>query len=268
MIRLIQLEWLKAKPARFFWVLLLLFMALMISVPISVQGLSDWIIKNFLPENLKLDNVNLFYDFQDIWQNFTFVFQYFTVFLGTLIIIHVAREFSLKTARQNIIDGLSKSEFVWSKVLFIGFIALLVTLFVALLALIFGTLFSPPVGTSLMFENVHFLGAYFIHLVQDMLFAMFVAMLIRKPGIAVVVYLFYAWLESFAYLVIKHGLGWDLLAKLLPNAATKGLIHTPMYKYVLQPVQTFIAWEDLAISLGYIGVFITLSLWMMKKRDL
>ena len=75
MIRLIQLEWLKAKPARFFWVLLLLFMALMISVPISVQGLSDWIIKNFLPENLKLDNVNLFYDFQDIWQNFTFVFQ-------------------------------------------------------------------------------------------------------------------------------------------------------------------------------------------------
>ncbi|MDA0883272.1 MAG: hypothetical protein O2984_08160, partial [Bacteroidetes bacterium] len=144
MIRLIQLEWLKAKPARFFWVLLLLFMALMISVPISVQGLSDWIIKNFLPENLKLDNVNLFYDFQDIWQNFTFVFQYFTVFLGALIIIHVAREFSLKTARQNIIDGLSKSEFVWSKVLFIAFIALIVTLFVAVLALIFGTLFSPP----------------------------------------------------------------------------------------------------------------------------
>jgi ABC-2 type transport system permease protein len=268
MIRLIQLEWLKAKPARFFWILLLIYMALLISVPISVQGLSDWIIRNFLPENLALDNVNLFYDFQDIWQNFTFVFQYFSVFLGTLIIIHVAREFSLKTARQNIIDGLSKSEFVWSKVLFIAFIAALITLFVALLALLFGALFSPSVGTSLMFENVHFLGAYYLHLVQDMLFAMFIAMLVRRPGIAVVVYLFYAWLESFAHLVIKHALGWDLVAKLLPNTATKGMIHTPMYKYVLQPVQTYVAWEDLAISVGYIGIFIFLSMWMMKRRDL
>ncbi|MCH2199205.1 MAG: hypothetical protein MK081_10520 [Flavobacteriales bacterium] len=268
MIRLISIELLKLKPARYFWILLVLFFVILVGIPIGTYALGSWITNNVMPDESPLKDIIPFYDFADIWQNFTFLYQYFTVLLSSLIVINVAQEFSLQTARQNVIDGMSRGEFFKGKFLLILSLAAVVSIVVFLLCLIFGLMYSPVTDTHSMFMNVEFIGAYFLHLVHDFLLAMFVALLIRRTGIGVVVLIFYGWIEQFAAALIEYAAGLPFLASILPNAATKVLIHSPFNKYALSQTFTYIRWEDMAISIAWIIILILLNRWIINRRDL
>ena len=268
MIRLLKLELLKAKPAKFFWVLFIIFAAILISIPFGVIGLGEKLV-TFLPQDFKLDNINFFFDWQDIWQNITFSFQYVSYFfLNALVIIHVAREFSLKTARQNVIDGLSKSQFALSKIYFILFMALGLTILTTLLCLIFGAIFSPSMPIGMMFENVEFIFGYFIHLVQSMTFGMLLAVLIRRPGIAVVVSFGYYWFDLLASSIVTFPLKSPFLGSLFPVKSQFGIIDSPFLKFGLMKVNTDLNLNALAISIGWIALQCFVSHWLIKKRNL
>lgn len=268
MIRLLQFEYLKAKPSRYFWVLLLVFGLFLIALPISIYALGEWIVNNVMPGEFVLQNILPFYDFEDIWQNFTFLFQYLTLFLSCLIIINVAQEFNLKTIRQHVIDGMSRVQIFWGKIYLILALALTMTLFVGVLGLVFGTLYSPIHGADIILRNIEFLGAYFLHIVHELLFAMLFAVIIRRPGIATVVFIFYAGIASFTNMFVRYGLGYPLLADILPYGSTKVLIDTPFPKYILWETQDFIRGQDLAITLAYIGLLMLVNGWIITKKDL
>ena len=267
MIRLLQIEYLKLKPARYFWILLGLYVVILVGIPIGTYALGNWITENILPDDSPLKNILPFYDFADIWQNFTFLYQYFTVFLMSLVVINVAQEFSLQTARQNIIDGMSRQEFFNGKVLFILSLAALMSVVVFALCVIFGLLYSPVTDTQVMFLNVEFVGAYFLQLVHSFLFAMFIALLIRRTGIGVVAMIFYGGIESFAEAIIRYAIDLPWLANLLPSASTKVLIHSPFPKYILQKTIIDIQGSDLMISLGWITVLILVNRWIILRRN-
>ncbi|MGB1032035.1 MAG: hypothetical protein ACPGWM_05450 [Flavobacteriales bacterium] len=268
MIRLLKLELLKARPAKFFWVLLILYGLILISIPFGVLGLGDWLV-TFLPPEYNFENINLFFDWQDIWQNMTFLMQFSTYFfLNALVIIHVAREFSLKTARQNVIDGMSKAQFVWSKVYFIVFMALILTFLVFGLCALFAALESPSMPFDMMIENIHFIPAYFVHLLQSMSFAMLVAVLIRKPGIAVVVSFGYIWFDLLMSAFFRFEFNLPILGSMFPVYSQYSLIDSPFLKFFLSKVNTSIEPQALIISIGWIIANIALSHLIVSKRNL
>ncbi|NQX90952.1 MAG: hypothetical protein HRT74_02230 [Flavobacteriales bacterium] len=268
MIRLLKLELLKARPAKFFWILLGIYGAILISIPIGVIGLGEKL-SSLLPNEYQLSNMHLFFDFQDIWQNITFLLSYITYFfLNALIIIFVAREFSLKTARQNVIDGLSKSEFVWGKVIFITFLALMVSILVFLIALIFGLILSPSVPFDLMIDTLDFIPVYFLHVLQSLSFGMFLAVLIRRPGIAVVVSFGYYWFDLLASAIVKFPLGSPILGNMFPISSQLNLIPSPFLKFVLLKTETSPDPMSIAISLGWIVLQFAFCFWFVKKRNL
>jgi ABC-2 type transport system permease protein len=268
MIRLLQFEYLKVRPAKYFWVLIGVFGLFLTALPISIHALGEWIVNNVMPDELVLTSIVPFYDFEDIWQNFTFLFQYLTLFLSCLVIINVSREFDLKTIRQHVIDGMSRKEVLWGKILFIVGLAFTITAFVFVLGLVFGGLYSPVGGAEMIFRNIEFLGAYFLHLVHDLLLAMLFAVIIRRPGIATVIFIFYAGIATFSGMFVRYGLQRPLLADLLPYGSTKILIDTPFAKYILWETQDFIRGQDLAVTLGYIAILVLLNAWIIVKKDL
>ena len=57
-----------------------------------------------------------FFNFPYIWHFTTFVASWFKLFLAVIIVSMVANEFSYGTLKQNLIDGMSKKEFLLSKI--------------------------------------------------------------------------------------------------------------------------------------------------------
>src|SRR5690606_20889818 len=65
------------------------------------------------------------FDFVDIWQNMAWITFLFKYILAFMVIISICQEFSLRTVRQNMIDGLSRKEYIVSKVGLVAVLSLL-----------------------------------------------------------------------------------------------------------------------------------------------
>ena len=63
------------------------------------------------------------YQFPNIWTFFPWVASWFNLFLAIVIIVLVGNEFSFRTFRQNVIDGLSRNDLIKGKLILIFTIA-------------------------------------------------------------------------------------------------------------------------------------------------
>ena len=112
MLQLLKLEWLKVKNYRAFWIFLGLYIVGLFSI--------NWIAYQF-PGKVKKNNVplNIFpYDFPAVYQTIAWVSSWLLYFPGILMILVITNEYNYKTHRQNIIDGLTRQQFVAAKILF------------------------------------------------------------------------------------------------------------------------------------------------------
>ena len=128
------------------------------------------------------------------------------IFSSVLVILLVAAEFSWRTARQNVIDGLSKTQWYSAKLLLLPF---LTALFLALRAVVGGTL--ALAGTDLSAGATLFgaaqlsaLGGMFLTGLGYTSLALFAALAIRSSGPAMAVW--FAWF-AFGERLLVGGLG-------------------------------------------------------------
>ena len=119
MLRIIQLEFLKLRHYKPFWIILGLFTLCYFLVGIFVKKVIDWM----MAEGAFDGDLDIFkkvgipiFDFVDIWQNMGYLTFIFKWVLAFVVIISVCMEFANKTIRQNIIDGLSRREYLYSKI--------------------------------------------------------------------------------------------------------------------------------------------------------
>ena len=135
-------------------------------------------------------------------------------------------------------------------------------------SLVFGGAYSPVNDMDSVFMNVQYIGAYFLHLMHSFLLAMFVALLIKRTGIGVVVFLFYGWIEPLAEAFIRYYFEWPTIANMLPSAATKVLITNPFMKYGLARSYTSVQPEHLTIAAGWMLLLLFVNYKLVTKRDL
>src|SRR5690606_822488 len=76
------------------------------------------------------------YGFPTGWHFMTWMSSWLHILLGIIIVIFSTNEFNNRTARQHIIDGLTRNELFWSKFTLTAFLALIATLYTTLLAII------------------------------------------------------------------------------------------------------------------------------------
>jgi len=122
MKRLLKIEWLKSWPSRYFRVMLGIWLFAFVSIPVGVKLFLVYIeSKGFSLDDLPgIEATDLpIFDFVDIWQNLAYLYKGISIFMAILIIINITNELDYKTFRQNVIDGMSKTEFLGSKLLLI-----------------------------------------------------------------------------------------------------------------------------------------------------
>lgn len=275
MIRLIQLELQKLLQNRTSKILIFISFIL----PFTVLVLSSIKINFFGFFTLELGELGIF-NFPIIWHITTFFASYFKFFFAIVVVSMIGNEYSNKTLKQNLIDGLSKKEFILSKFYTIVFFSLIATLLIGLATLFIGLYYSSYNEFSIVVRDTEFLLAYFVKLVGFFSLCLFFGMLVKRSAFAL------------AFLVILYIAEWLLFwgaYEVLGNTdkafKVKNVLPLEsMYKLIEQPIQRIIMtkypdkidlsynydvhWYELLIVLGWTAVFIFLSYKLLKNRDL
>ncbi len=272
MLRLLKIEWIKIRSSKSFKVLAIIWIVAFFAIPIGVNSLLDYF------ETLGLEGSELLnvspkdfpvFDFADIWQNLAYIYKYITILLCFVIIVNVTNEFDYKTIRQNIIDGLSKKEFVLGKFYVILFTAFFATTLLTILGFIAGFAFSPVKDAATIFSHFNFVGAYFLHLVLHLSMVLFLAVLLKRSGILIALLIFYTYIiEPPATQIFTHVFHLESLTRFFPLNASWNLIPRPIEKYFLIEVQDYVAWGDVGIALLYIAIYLGGTYLLITKKDI
>lgn len=268
--KIIELEYYKFRHYKPFLVILGLFVFCFLLSGLSIKSLLDWfveqqkdddVLKHFLKSGLPI------FDFVDIWQNLAWLATIFKWIPAFMIIISVTLEYSQKTIKQNIIDGLSKKEFLLSKLSLVTFISIGSAVLLFLLGLFLGLLYSPVKDFSSIVQNLEFVAAYGLEVFVFLCMAMFAAFLFQKSGVTIILFLLYtACMEPIVTAILHFRYEWEVWY--FPVEAINRIIRVPFQKYALSYVHDQILLQDVLVSAAWGGIFILLSYWLLKKRDL
>jgi ABC-2 type transport system permease protein len=148
MIRLLQIEFIKLWNNRASKILIISYFVLLTSIALVAAIKFD-----IGPIKFHLAEIGIF-NFPYIWHFNTFVTAFFKLFLAIVIVSMMANEYSNKTIKQNLIDGLSKKEFILSKFLTVISFSALSTVFVFIVSLILGLVYSDFDELSIIFSEL------------------------------------------------------------------------------------------------------------------
>lgn len=278
MLRLLNIEYHKLRYSKSSKVLigtyfiLITFIALIASIEFKFGGVQ-----------FRVADQGIF-NFPYIWHFNSYIAATLKLFLAIVIVSMMSNEYSNRTIKQNLIDGLSKKEFILSKFLTVVSFALLSTVFLFIVSLILGLSFSDYTEISIIFSDLEYLLAYFIKLTGFFAFCMFLGILVKRSAFALG-FLFVWWiLESIARGVMEYKLFRDSniaenIAQFFPLESMSLLVKEPFSRLnIIQSAATQLGsefekdygiyWYQLLIVIAWIAIFVYLSYALLKKRDL
>lgn len=266
MLRLVKLEFLKLKTNKAFWILLGIYFIALLLIAFSGGGILQYL-ENKGVTYRGLSPVLLpIYDFEDIWQNLAWLGYFFKIFPALLIIISVCNEFQFKTHRQNIIDGLSRTEFLISKLSFALFIALVSALAICLIGLLLGFIYAADTTLNAIVYNAVFIPTHAYQLFLYFMFAILLGLIIRKTAITILVLLIYTlMIEPIAAGIT--GYFYPVVATFFPLNAISSLIAFPFSKYVFMQTPDYIGFQEFLTATAWGGIFLVGIYYQLKKRD-
>jgi ABC-2 type transport system permease protein len=240
MIKLLRLEFRKILTYKIFWAIIGLYFFFLGS-GIALAELIINAMVNDMNKNIPipLPHVTI-YLFPAIWQNVTFFasLRYILVLPAIIIIILITNEFSNKTIRQNVACGLSRNEFLVSKLLVILTISVAITLVLSLLIFILGITHSEVSGAGQVFTNFSFIPGFFILSLTFLAISFFFGFIFRNTGLAIALFVLYVFIIepilSMASKIPKlHISG---LSRFLPVNASLNIVeypHIPVLKTIM-----------------------------------
>jgi ABC-type transport system involved in multi-copper enzyme maturation permease subunit len=183
------------------------------------------------------------------------------------VIISICLEFSNKTIRQNIIDGLSRKEFLMSKLLMIVLLSIFAGVLLLLLGLFLGLIYSQVKSPEFILMNIEFVPAYTLEVFSFLCLAMLCAFLIQRTGFAIIIFIFYtALFEPISAAIMQYE--YEIANWYLPMRAINNLVHVPFLKYAFREVQDYVAFTDVIVVSGWTAIFIFLSYRVLKAKNL
>lgn len=279
MMKLLKIEWNKIvyyKATRTFTIIYFIILIAAALILANIKPNIGGIKVNFVKMGV--------FDFPVIWQNLSYGIAILKIFIAVIIITNVTAEYSNGTLKQNLIDGLSKREFLVSKVMTNLIFALLSTVFVFGIALTLGLIFSE--NRENIFQGIEFIGAYFLKLSLFFSICLFLSFLLKRTAFAFLG-LIVLWMAegmiSLAEVLLKALLGEGFknidphgfyISNYLPLSTSSKLIDFPginpnglisggsVFSY------STVDFSFVFVSVVYILIFTLLSYWLLRSRDL
>jgi ABC-2 type transport system permease protein len=277
MIRLLHIEFIKLWNNRASKILIISYFTLLTSIALFAAIKFD-----IGPIQFHLADQGIF-NFPYIWHFNTFITAFFKLFLAIVIVSMMSNEYSNKTIKQNLIDGLSKKEFILSKFLTVISFSLISTFFVFVVSLILGLAYSDYNEISIILTDLEFLVAFFVKLTGFFSFCLFLGVLVKRSAFALGFLILWQVFEGIVRGIMRwklfDGETTDVIMGFFPLQAMFNLIKEPFSR--LGAVQSVvnqigeelrldyaIHWYEILIVLVWTAIFIYGSYAILKKRDL
>ena len=224
------------------------------------------------------------FNFPYIWHFSTYAAAILKLFLAIVIVSMMANEYSYGTLKQNLIDGLSKKEFILSKFVTILMFAVCSTVFVFILTLILGYSFSSYTEFGIVFSDLEYILAFFVKLVGFFSFCLFLGILVKRSAFALGFLLVWNIIETIAngilsFQIFPEGKTAEYITQFFPLNAMSNLIVEPISRLsIIKSIGTQMGVENLkdysvpfsaiVIVLCWTMIFLFLSYRILKNRDL
>ncbi|MBT0609047.1 ABC transporter permease [Aequorivita echinoideorum] len=259
-----------AKVISIIYFILIAFIALMASIEFDIGDI-----------HFRLADQGIF-NFPFIWHFNTYIAAILKFFLAVVIVSMMSNEYSYRTLKQNLIDGLSKKEFVLSKFVIVLLFSAISTLFIFVVSLLLGLSFSDYNEMGIVFSNMEFILAYFIKLVGFFSFCLFVGVLVKRSAFALGFLFVWFIAEKILWGILEYRLlreQADSVMQFFPLEAMSNLIVEPFTR--LGAIQSAanqlgevltksydVTIFNILIVLVWTAIFIYGSYAILKKRDL
>jgi ABC-type transport system involved in multi-copper enzyme maturation permease subunit len=229
------------------------------------------------------------FNFPYIWHFNSYIAALFKIFLAIVIVSMMANEYTYGTLKQNLIDGLSKKEFIISKFIVVVTFALASTVFIFIMSLILGYSFSSYNEIGIVFTDLEYLLAFFVKLIAFFSFCLFIGILVKRSAFALGFLFIWFIAENIFYWILKFGIldgndktknFADTIIQFFPIESMSNLIKEPFSR--LSAIKTIeatiggakavkdysIHFSQISIVLIWTAIFIYASYYILKKRDL
>lgn len=276
MFRLLSIEFFKLRHNKASKVLTLFYFGLLSSIAL-VSALEV----DLGPINFKLADQGIF-EFPFIWHFNTYFAAILKFFLLLVIVSMVANEYANKTLKQNLIDGLSKKEYILSKFYMVAAMSLASTIFVFIVSLILGLIYSTDKNVGLILSDLDYLIAFFVKLLSFFSIGLFMGIWIKRSAFAIG--------GLFIFYIVEGLLGWfvsssmssktaETVVNLFPFNSSESLIPNPIPR--LDGIQEIsnqlggvfqqdynVPFLNIIVSLGWSVLFIYGAYVLINRRDL
>ena len=260
MIRLLKIEWAKLVTYKPFWLLSIFYLILAplfmlfieaLNIPIFTIGASEAI-----------------YGFPSGWQFMTYMSSWLHILLGIIIVIFATNEFNHRTARQHIIDGLTRNELFLSKLTLTAFLSIIATLYTGILAIIGSLVYTG--GIDNFFDGMEYIPIFLFQTFGYLSIALMFSFIVRSSGYAILIFLGVLFVEAILRSVLAYYFSeWfavfapiGMISQLTPIPFIEEVIRNKEdLKYVLSLSERFV-YGTLYI-LGYIAI----TYRLIRKRD-
>ncbi len=271
MTYLLKLEWKKFSQNSVVRLLLLFFV---LFTPCGLFMASNFDLGNINP---LLPTENTFFSFPGVWEylgysgNWTVFF-----FLGVVMIYLICAEINYKTERQSIINGLDRKSYFSSKLISLLALAIFATLYYSIWGISVGVIYTDNYDFGYIFTNDWAIPRFLLMSIGYLSFAMVVAFVLRKSGLAIFVYFSYV-------LIIESIIRWQGHRKIFEGASTKyypmnateDLMPNPVWKLAdFMPMKDLsfdplLPYSHAAIVSGISSIaFIGLAWYIFNRRDI
>jgi len=265
MLRLFKIEWLKVKSYRTFWVL---FLGFVIFFPaafyfFAYKYMGALEVTGSLDEEILKRMLGAPFVFPKVWQASGFIGGICFIVIGMLFVMMITNEVQYRTHRQNIIDGWSRLDFLKAKFTMMLFFVFVSTLLVAIMGLIVGLVFSPSAVD--LIEGLHYVGYFMLMAVLYLMFAFFIAILVKRTGLAIIIYVSAIVVDNIIWAICTFN---DTqIGFFLPLEAADSLLGNPFKPKLLEKRTV----PDLALivaALTYITAYGYVIINYFRKTDL
>lgn len=273
MKRLLQIEFLKLFTYTGFWVptifwIVLYILSLFIATQININfpGLDS----------------SIFFKFPALWNTTTWLASWFNLLLAIITMIFICNEFSYRTFRQHIIDGLLRTELFKAKVYLLFIFAIVAFALVVVSTLVLGIFYNNSDSWSMMFDNIHLPFVFFIQAVAYMSFALMIALLIKNIGLSILAFLGYFIFEMIFCLFFSKEINsffpMNVISHLTPapdvfQVSTQSSFQTTINGQIVNsssalPDFEVSLLENTLVATAYIVLFLTISWYILKNKKL
>jgi ABC-type transport system involved in multi-copper enzyme maturation permease subunit len=224
------------------------------------------------------------FNFPFIWHFNTYIAAILKFFLAIVIVSMMANEYSYGTLKQNLIDGMSKREFVLSKFLTVVLFAAASTVFIFIMSLLLGLSFSSYTEIGIIFSDLDYVLAYFIKLVGFFSFCLFLGVLIKRSAFAIGFLFVWNIIEGIAkgiltFKIFPKSETASSITQFFPLESMSNLIVEPITRLsVIKNIQAAVGdnavkdysvhYSSIIIVLCWTVIFMLISYKLLKKRDL